>query len=464
MADCVFILNGDFYYDRDSRILHGTEGEVEVKLRLANVLDLFIGKPDHRIQLKHSTHFVEEPDFQLTKRTLRNYITEINGLGRQVGMGDSDIIKYHSMPDSVSRWTLQLFEGGGSDAQTEGGEAGIRVVFKDMMGDVEDARPMRASSPMDEGLASGWFATAHAVDHGRKLMGELSNYLAAIAHNSSHVITEYRSDMTVDVSGWPEKPYHIRQTVAQVAEGTGSDVFVEQCELQDELKASTFRYTSLVLRDEAGRELLRRNRIPHWSSGGDKPAICGADGWTESVTSVKLELDDPATPEIERLDYLLERDGFVVEVRSWPHHSAAFEWASKPIDRAPRRNRQGGYYTADVLVKSPAGRRVSVELSFQYDAWSVSDNRFFTELVYAPTISARIVGAEANGSGYDFRLRQYSSQSPFWRRGDEKRYVKDVMLAGNNPHYLSWHYPDQWLMLGEGYVVTVDASKPYERN
>ena len=458
MSDCVFILSGDFYYDRESRILHGTEGDVEIQGRLANVLELFIDKPGHKVQLRYNDSSVSGSKFQLSKRTFRNYITEINGLGRQIGLGEADIIKYHSMPGSESRWTLQIFGDDNFSSESDFDKSEYRITVTEMQGAGESSL-----SPENQ-LSLGWFATSYAVNYKKRLAEELSNYLTSIRRNTASVITEYRSDMAIDVSDWPERPYHINQIVTQVVEGAGSDVFMEQCELQDELKASTFRYTSLVLRDEVGRELLRRSHIPHWSDEDHGVEALPENDWAETLTLVAQSLDDPSRPTMTRLDYSLEKDGFIVEIRSWPHHSAAFEWDGRPGNRAPKRNRQGGFYTADVYVKSPPGRRISIELSFQYDAWSVSDNRFFTELTYAPAITARIVGAEANQSGFEFRLRQFSSQSPFWRRTDGKHYVKDVMLAGNNPHYLSWHYPDQWIMLGEGYVVTVDAFKAYDRS
>lgn len=297
---------------------------------------------------------------------------------------------------------------------------------------------------------------------------DLAVYNEGIARCSEKAIAECSVEVEVDVSGWPQHPYRVTQTAREKWATEGRERYFAQPVFRERLRACSFRYDSIVLYDEEGVPIFRVSGLPTDSSDEEceKLEYHGEEVWNLTKKRGKRIISrgrQVKTIECLDLEFASSLLGLRVLVRRWDVHSGRFAWRDAgPSDRAPHSGQAiSGYYCTDMLVEASEGAGdVSVQVTTSYDAWSVSVARYFKTLVYSPSITARIVNAEGNNGDFDdFRVQLYTSQSPFWRRHDGSRYLSDVSVDGNDDHNVSIRFSEQWLLPGEGYNITVEASK-----
>lgn len=296
---------------------------------------------------------------------------------------------------------------------------------------------------------------------------ELENYRASLAEKAESVLSLFETSTTIDVSQWPEKPYKVEQTVRQTKTGAGSVLLCETPQFQDMLKAASFKYTSIAIYDEQGTLIVSIDDLPHYKDF-EPPRTSSypsPKGWKTQCRLTEETLDDSEESIIPVLWYTTvhKESGISISLRNWKPHDSHCQWSTpwlpKPLKK---RDKHDLYYTASLEIKDSHKRELSIEVSCTYDAMSISENKFFRDLVFEPSIKVAITKAEEN-EAYDFILHQYSSQSPFWRRTDGRHYIEQLAVEPFSPHLLWWKYDNQWLMLGEGYAIVVDAQKKGKR-
>lgn len=352
-----------------------------------------------------------------------------------------------------------------------GGRASVEA------GGAATASLARADSEWERHLGAALLPGSGLGDDARASFArEVVRSIGSFSRMPREMVTSYRNDLAVDISGWPRRPCRVTRVRAETVEGGETNTFSECMRFDERLKASTFRYTRLVLRDEEGSVLLEMTEFPRFGDSrvmGVQPGSMleweTAEGWDTSLGLYTIRLSRRAAPDIPCIECKAWGDGFEAVVRAWEPYGSSYSWreyGGEDSDWAcePPGGHPGGYYATDVHIRATGGRRLSFELTSEYEAWTLGYSHFFRRHVYEPLISAELVGVGKNKE-YSFNLRQYSSQTPFRRLGDPGRTtVDDVLTPGNTPEYLSWSYPGQWLFSGEGYAIVVDAVKKERGN
>ena len=290
---------------------------------------------------------------------------------------------------------------------------------------------------------------------------ELKQYASVIQNSCDSLISEFAISTRIDVSNWPTRPYRVVQSIRQLRRSNSTNAFSETCIFQDLLKARSFRYRSVSILDEDGVLIVKLDDLPRYDDfyTGKTTDYPKPQDWKTSCRITQEQLDNSECSPVQVLWYKAERNGICISLKNWEPHASQNQWDA-PYLPAPtdKRDRHDAFFTASLNIDVPPDKNICVEVTCEYEATSISENRFFTELVYQPTIKVEVIGAEDNPS-FDFMLHQYSSQSPFWRRIDGRRFVEDLAVEPNTPHLLWWQYFDQWLLLGEGYAIVLEAQK-----
>lgn len=439
----------DCYYDSQTRTVYRGNDCYEIKNS-----GLLIEKA-----YAQSSHFLSyDLACQQTGRergTLRNDCTIIRKAAKALGLSSAtEIIK-----NDTRRGGFQLHVFKSRDVDGPSYEQTIELLRKQLFEAYYERARFKEQLEDKEGRQLGWFDSASSKMR-ESFTKEIANQLDAIWENTQSVLTEYSNEMVIRVNDWPKKPFHVTRKLNQRHEGSGSNVLEERFLFPDELRASSFRYTAIVISDEDG-EVFRIRNLPQFSPNIDvsevKRSLAGLDA-NITCKIVNQRISSRKRPAIEYLLLTAEKDGYEFTLRDWDYYSARYEWEGVEDGSAPEGSHNSGFYAADVRVTAANGRHMGVELTCEYDSWSIGHGRYFTEPVYAPSIDITLEGAEDN-EDYNFKLRQFSSQSPFWRRTDGNHYVQDLQFGTNTPHHLAWQYKNQWLMIGEGYSVVLETTK-----
>ncbi len=302
--------------------------------------------------------------------------------------------------------------------------------------------------------------------HGNLLKGlphDLAVYNEGIARCADSILTECSIEVEVDVSEWPGSPYGIRQKTREKVSTARRERYFVQPVFRDRLRAETWRCESVVLYSEDGKPVFWARGLPMGPDSSD--SLRYDDKWKLSKQSYERSIE--CNGQIETIRCLdlsfTSESGIRVIARRWDVHSGRYKWIeTEPSAHAPHSGQSiSGYYCSDLLVDAPESEgMISVEVETSYKSWSVSIARYFTTLAYSPSITARITGAIENvGEFNEFKVQLYTSQSQFWRRPPDSRHLSDVSSGVYDDHNVSIRFSDQWLLPGEGYNITVDASK-----
>ncbi|BAK43978.1 serine/threonine protein kinase [Eggerthella sp. YY7918] len=315
---------------------------------------------------------------------------------------------------------------------------------------------------------ANWFLSESFEDKDESLkevfFDEVNRHIKALCTNAQSVLIEYSSDTTIDVSGWPKKPYHVKSTVRRRRVGVGSNVFYDCFHFADRLRAETFKYSSIRIIDEDGNVILDMDRLPSNKEGLSKDDIIesfSVADWDVSCEIRTQEIEKRIGSSIDVLEYALRKkiddnSFYKVILRCWTCCGAEYKWRNCSDAEQPKKGKKGLYCSTDIRIEAPHDTKTTIELVCEFDTWSVGFSTFFQEYVYEPSIRASIKGRNEE---YTFTLRQFSSQSPFWRRKDGKHFVTDLATEMLSDRLIAWKYTEQWLMIGEGYAIVVEAAK-----
>lgn len=397
-----------------------------------------------------------------SKRSDQNLISSINKHGVEVELPKQSVIRplgfgkykasYYDKSEGTYDYALRNVGSSGDLART--------------------IAELRSGGSGEEGCRAlgeaSWFLSESVEAKDKSLKNsffcEVDRNIEALCANAQSVLIEYSSNTVVDVSDWPKKPYHVKSTVRKKRVGLGSDSFYECFHFSDRLRASTFKYSSIRIIDEDGVEILDLDGLPSYRKGLSEESVkerLSINGWNVSCRIRTQRIGKKKGSSIELLECVLKKEvegegQYKLVLRSWPCCGTEYEWIGcKKADR-PKKGKEGQYFSTDVRVVAPQETKTTIELVCEFDTWSVGFSTFFTEYVFEPSIRATIEGKNAD---YKFALRQFSSQSPFWRRKDDKHFVTDLATEMLSDRQIAWKYSDQWLMIGEGYAIVVEASK-----